>query len=261
MRNITISLLALFTLFIGTGCPKPAIPAISYHLFRPFALKIGQTAQSEEAKGLSITFDQVSADSRCPIGVQCITAGKADVVLTLKKDGETQTATLPFTLPTGTSNVVDFKGFNVRIVGVNPLQVKDKPLDPASYEVTILVIETPPPGARIKVGEPFSIGIGESLALESEPASKIRFDSMVGDSRCPEGVKCIWAGKVDCVFSVTVDDLTKKVMLSTGDMSQGGLTETKFGSHTLEIKSIAPPKKQGEVVDYSTYKATLLVRE
>lgn len=142
MKNSIVSLSSLCLFFVLFGCAKPVQPSVKFNLNRPFGLKVGQTGEFAENQGFAITFDKVSSDSRCPKGVQCITAGKADVALTLGKDGAKQTLTLPFTLPNGTSNVTEFNGYTIRIVGVSPFKFKDKEIKPEDYVVTLLVLET-----------------------------------------------------------------------------------------------------------------------
>lgn len=258
MKNLLFSALALVACFLSLGCPKPVPVPVKFSLDRPFGLQVGQTGESPDIQGFTIKFEKVAADSRCPIGVECITAGKADVLLTLTKAGESQTITLPFTLPNGTSNVTDYKGHTVRVLGVSPMKYKDKEIKPEEYNILLRVTETPPPLPQVKVGEDFTIGVGESIATSDDLSGIIRFDSVVGDSRCPEGVQCIWAGKADCVFSLTNGGQTQQVTLATGDLSQGGKGEAQFGAYTLRIKAIAPAKMQVPIPQ-KEYKATLVL--
>ena len=125
------------------GCSSPAAPAAKFRLERPFPLMVGQTGASVEEEGFAIKFEKVAADSRCPKDVECITAGKADVVLTLSKAGVSETTTLPFTHTNGTSNVIDFNGHTVRVVGITPYKLKDKEIKPDGYTITLTVIKAP----------------------------------------------------------------------------------------------------------------------
>ncbi|MFN0174816.1 MAG: hypothetical protein ACKVU0_09240 [Saprospiraceae bacterium] len=259
MKNLLFAAIAFAGFFVSLGCPKPVPIPVKFSLDRPFPLKVGQTGESEEVQGFTIKFDKVSADSRCPMGVECITAGKADIVLFLTKAGETQSLTLPFTITNGTSNVTDFKGHTVRVMGVAPMKYKDKEIKPDEYIITLTVIKTPPPVPVAKLGEDFTLGVGERICLAGEPANTIRFDSVVGDSRCPDGVQCIWAGRADCLFSLTIGDQTQQVTLVTGDLGKGGEGETKFGVYTLKINAIAPAKKQGPPIPQKDYRATLVL--
>lgn len=142
MKNLFFALPALLAYFFIQSCANPAPAPLSFDLDRPFALKQGQTGTCSEVEGFSIRFDKVTADSRCPMGEKCITAGKADLELTLNKAGESAVVKLAFTLPNGTANVTEFKGHTIRVVGVTPFKMKDKEILPGDYSLAVQVTET-----------------------------------------------------------------------------------------------------------------------
>jgi hypothetical protein len=143
MKSLLFSTLLCSAIMASFGCSSPVAPAAKFRLERPFPLMAGQTGASVEEEGFTIKFEKVAADSRCPKDVECITAGKADVVLTLSKAGVSETTTLPFTQTNGTSNVIDFNGHTVRVVGITPYKLKDKEIKPDGYTITLTVIKTP----------------------------------------------------------------------------------------------------------------------
>ena len=49
-----------------------------------------------------------------------------------------------------------------------------------------------------KLDEEIQIKFGESITLEKGKL-RIKFKSLVGDSRCPQGVVCVWAGVIVAV--------------------------------------------------------------
>ena len=54
----------------------------------------------------------------------------------------------------------------------------------------------PPADARVRTpdaGEPLSVGLGETARRDGHT---VRFVEIVEDSRCPEGVTCVWEGRV-----------------------------------------------------------------
>lgn len=256
MKKLLTPFLLFLGIIAGSGCQKPAPPTVKFSLNRPFPLLVGQTAECADVLGFTIRFDKIASDSRCPQGVECITAGKADVVLTIGKTGESQTFTLPFTLPNGTSNVTDYKGHTVRVMGVAPIKYKDKEIKPEDYSIVLTVMETPP---MAKLGEAFALAVGERILVEEDKNYSIRFDSVVGDSRCPEAMQCIWAGRADCVYTLGIGDSTQHVTLITGDMSKGGKGETMFGPYTLKLTSIAPNRKNGVVIPQEKYITSLIL--
>lgn len=256
MRKLFYFIFALALPVLG-GCPKPAPAPISFDLDRPFSMKMGQSATCSELKDFTLRFDRVSADSRCPQGVKCVTAGQVDVDLTLTQSGETQSVTLPFTNPFGSTNVTEFKGLTIRVMGVSPIKFKDKEIKPEDYNIMVSVTKTPPASPSIKLGEDFEISPGMHVSVAEAPQTSIQFDSVTTDSRCPEGVKCIWAGKADCSFTLQNDGQIQHAVLSSGDLSKGGSGTVTLGPFTLSLKAIAPPKKQGVTIDQKEYRATL----
>ncbi|MFN0216213.1 MAG: hypothetical protein ACKVT2_18290 [Saprospiraceae bacterium] len=258
MKNLIFLLLACIVCFFSFGCPKPVPVPVKFSLDNPFSLQVGQIGELKEDQSFTIKFEKVGADSRCPVGVECITAGKAEVVLTLTKGAETQTVTLPFTMTNGTSNVTDFKGHTIRVLGVAPIKFKDKEINPNEYTIIVKVTESLPPIPQVKIGEPFTLAMGGSLATPDDYSGVIRFDSVVGDSRCPEGVKCIWAGRADAAFSFTRERQTQSILLASGDLSKGGKGEAQLGAYTLKINTILPAKGQVPIPQQD-YKAVLIL--
>ncbi|MDX1912046.1 MAG: hypothetical protein SFV22_11195 [Saprospiraceae bacterium] len=258
MRELQFFILVLLAL---PGCRQPAPPPVVFHLESPFALKMGQTGVSDKTEGFAIRFDKIASDSRCPLGVQCITAGQAEVVLTLTKTGVTKTVTLPFTLPNGKDNVTDFEGHTIRVVGVTPFKQKDTAIKPEEYGVALTVIPTPPPAPKAQPGTPFTLAIGQEIEVAEDPAYKIRFEAVTDDSRCAEGAPCIWAGKVDCQLKLSLGDTTLVATLSTGDLSKGGKGVGVFGPYTLQLDDVTPARVQGDVIEPRHYRAILSLRK
>jgi hypothetical protein len=54
-------------------------------------------------------------------------------------------------------------------------------------------VAAPEPAALIEQGKTFSLKAGES-ARTGDGTWRIGFDGVAGDSRCPKGVQCVWAG-------------------------------------------------------------------
>ena len=63
------------------------------------------------------------------------------------------------------------------------------------------------------LGQEFSLAIGQSSVIEGEEL-KIKFLEVVGDSRCPRGVTCIWEGEVTCTVEITYRESLHQVMLT-----------------------------------------------
>ena len=122
----------------------------------------------------------------------------------------------------------------------------------------------PRPGGDCAVhfgaGESFSLDQGATACLTGAEAFSIRFDSVSGDSRCPVGVQCIWAGRVDAVFTLSQGkDTRTTVTLSSGDLGQGGKGETSLNGYTVKLEGVMPAKEEGKPIAQKDYKAKLRV--
>jgi hypothetical protein len=102
-------------------------------LGQPFELKFGETAKLSDAP-FKVTFDSVLEDSRCPIKVQCVWAGRVVVSLTAAvTDGSPKS----FELQLGTSTrVLDY---NVALNKVDPPKTGEMTPSDDSYVLTLTV--------------------------------------------------------------------------------------------------------------------------
>lgn len=256
MRNSLFALFALIALFASLGCPPPA--SLKFELDKEFVLKQGATATFVDDESFTIRFDQVTNDSRCPVNVECVTAGQADVTLTLTKDGATHTAALSFTTPNGTTNMTDFKGHTVKITSVEPPRKSDTEIKQKDYKIKVVVSKTPEM-PKFELGKEFSLAQGATVQSADGQMFAIRFDSIAGDSRCPVGVQCIWAGRADVALTLSQGTASQNVTLASGDMSQGGAGEAAFNGYTVKLQSVEPPKMEGKNIEQKDYKVQLVV--
>jgi len=63
-----------------------SLPARRVALGEAFTVSVGDSV-GVSGKGLTVTYAQFVSDNRCPVGVQCITAGNATIVVTIAKQG------------------------------------------------------------------------------------------------------------------------------------------------------------------------------
>jgi hypothetical protein len=74
-------------------------------------------------------------------------------------------------------------------------------------------------------------------------------------------VQCIWAGRADCVFTITKGAATQTVTLSSGDLGQGGAGQATFNGFTITLNNIAPAKTTAGEIAEKDYIATLTVAQ
>jgi tetratricopeptide (TPR) repeat protein len=103
-----------------------------------FSLRVGEAARVEDA-GITVTFQKVLSDSRCPKDVTCIQAGEAVVSLALDAE-EGRSAVLELAVPPGGSSPeATFASLRVAVIELQPQKDSRKPIDPASYVATLRV--------------------------------------------------------------------------------------------------------------------------
>lgn len=106
-------------------------------LNEPFNLKVNQTA-SIASENIEIKLINVSEDSRCPVGVQCIWQGQVTVNLNLIKNNNT-VENFNLTNRSGDENLASklVDGYQIKVVKVEPYPTNLKKLSPSDYNVTL----------------------------------------------------------------------------------------------------------------------------
>ena len=103
----------------------------------PFVLGVGESAEIGDAE-LSVGFDAITSDSRCPGGMWCFWEGDAAADLWLTLPGE---AAQDFVLHTysGFAQMIELGAYVICLRLVTPYPEIDVPIDPATYQVTLVV--------------------------------------------------------------------------------------------------------------------------
>lgn len=125
---------------VQAGAPLAAASA-SVSLDQPFELRVGRSA-TVAGEGLTVSFQAVPSDSRCPTGVQCVWAGNAVVQVVLSKDGKAFGAELN-TNQEPTS--VAYLNYNVALVSLAPYPTANGgAISQSQYRATFVVTKTAP---------------------------------------------------------------------------------------------------------------------
>jgi hypothetical protein len=94
-------------------------------------LSIGETG---DAAGLTVVFNKITSDSRCPVDVQCIWEGTVSANVTLERGGEKTTLDIAMN-----ESAITFAGYSVSLASVLPATKSTTPIDPTDYRVTFQV--------------------------------------------------------------------------------------------------------------------------
>lgn len=85
---------------------------------------------------------------------------------------------------------------------------------------------------------------------------KVKFISVLEDSRCPTGTQCVWAGNAKIKISVTSKRLGTKVFeLNTGMGVQGD----QFDGYAINLVSLTPTPAMNGKIDPKKYKAKFTI--
>jgi hypothetical protein len=134
-RIFTICLL-LVTLLVTIPFSACSSGNIKAGLGEEFTLPVGKTA-AISGQSLSIKFVEVTADSRCPTGVQCIVAGNAKCLMLISYSNSQ--SSLTFTQEGGNeTNTMDFNVFKINFK-LEPYPVYPNKIKAADYKLTMTV--------------------------------------------------------------------------------------------------------------------------
>ncbi len=131
-RTIGIAVFGWHCLFFGAGFAQESIPP---KLGEEFELAVHQTAQITAEK-ISVTFQEVLEDSRCPVDVTCIWAGLAKVSLQVSVSGQERELSLSTSPP---ENSAVFENYTFWLILVRPVPRSDQNIDSSAYFVTVRV--------------------------------------------------------------------------------------------------------------------------
>ena len=109
-------------------------------------------------------------------------------------------------------------------------------------------------GPSTPVGEPFTLGVKEAIAI-SGTSMVIEFTGVSGDSRCPANAVCIQGGDAVVHIRVTGGG-TSTYELHTGDDSRSAVVH---GLYRIALMQLQPYPFSAQPVAPNDYRATLTV--
>ena len=107
----------------------------------------------------------------------------------------------------------------------------------------------------IRLGQEFDLKINQEAAIEGEGLAVV-FESMLEDSRCPEGVDCIWSGNAKIkIRSSKQKHAPTSIELNTNVGPKG----SSYLEYEIKLVALKPRPKADKPVQSNEYKATLII--
>ncbi|HSR53973.1 MAG TPA: hypothetical protein VLV83_24355 [Acidobacteriota bacterium] len=112
---------------------------------------------------------------------------------------------------------------------------------------------------KAELGKEFQLPIHRVVAIVDEDLS-LTFEEVLEDSRCPEGVDCVWAGQA--VIRLMAEEggeaRSLQLKLRAGSPETAG---TRVGAYLLQFIQLAPYPQADQKIPPTDYLATLLVKK
>jgi len=129
MKNI-FSLIVLPLLILGC---QNSIASVNPEIGKPFKIKLGQTLEFQ-GTDLSITFEELLEDSRCPDGATCVWAGNGRVSIKLNElQAELNTHLDP--------KSIDLSGYEINLLSLAPYPEINNEIELEEYILEMMVSE------------------------------------------------------------------------------------------------------------------------
>jgi len=123
-------------LFAACGGSPTAADGTAFHLDQSFDLRSGETA-SLSGGDLTVVFESVPTDSRCPVNVTCVWAGDATVQLRMRSDAADDGR--PELHTNDGPKEAAYAGFRIVLQKLEPKPRDGTKLEPRDYVATLIV--------------------------------------------------------------------------------------------------------------------------
>ena len=108
---------------------------------------------------------------------------------------------------------------------------------------------------KVDLGNEFKIKNGEEVVVRGEKL-RITFSSVVNESRCPDGVACVWAGNASIAIEVSKKN-RKKVLAALNTLSEP--KEIPYKGFKIRLVALDPYPSIKTPIDPKDYEATLII--
>lgn len=103
--------------------------------------------------------------------------------------------------------------------------------------------------------KPIKVAVGREKKFSSSKV-RVKFVSLVEDSRCPEGVNCVWAGNATIKVSISLPDGSSETFEMNTNLGPKGAT---FGPYAVNLTDLTPVPKENVRINRNSYTATFTI--
>lgn len=235
--------IALFSSFL----PAEA-QGVTAELGEPFELMFGQDA-SIESEDITVRFDSVVEDSRCPSDVVCIQQGQATIMISVEIEGTDAGQHMLTNGADESKSVATFgRQYSVRMTDLQPYPVSTVQTEEQDYVATLVVFKASANSTGVFVKAVGDVAAIAGWNLERERGTLVILDRGEGTRIVmrftPSAVECIGSAEARECIDGQVTDVMGSSRINQGDNihleADGDKLFLAAGSteYTLDIRRI-----------------------
>lgn len=112
---------------------------------------------------------------------------------------------------------------------------------------------------QVRLGQEFQLRAGQQAIVEGE-GLRVRFVSVLEDSRCPEDVRCIWGGNAEVLVNVEAGVSRSDLKLNTHGADDSP-KEVRYQQYSVGLVSLKPGRRTDTKIKAEEYVLMLIVRK
>ncbi|MCY7377652.1 MAG: hypothetical protein LH472_16970 [Pyrinomonadaceae bacterium] len=106
-----------------------------------------------------------------------------------------------------------------------------------------------------KPDQPIKVRVGKEKKF-SRSKINVKFVALIEDSRCPEGVNCVWAGNAKIKVQISEGSNAGETFEINTNLGPKGAT---FGGYAVNLISLTPTPKDNVRINKNSYTATFSI--
>lgn len=115
---------------------------------------------------------------------------------------------------------------------------------------------------EFQLGQSFMLKNGQTAQWQEDAQVQIRFDSLTEDSRCPQGIQCIWAGRAIMAITFMQNGKSQSSALVMGDPAGTNYSDKAvFGEFNVQLLQIKPHPVANQTIPHEQYVMEIDVRK